>query len=377
MPLGGLTVDLLASGFIPLRPTSHPLSLTVKPPKALLRAADQIQKKAAVSSEGPPGPRFPTSEVQESGNGGFVQHYSTGDIYWHQQSGANWVYGAILAKYIQRGGPSGRLGYPLTDETGCADQLGRFNHFQAGSIYYSPQTGAHNIQGQTLGHWRSLGSEMAYLGYPTTDPGERPTNFERGTITTIGGDLGDHFDASDSRIIKTGVMHIDGAAANGWTELLISSNGAWHYKGSMRSTGALSYDVVMATLLKANDQAIAFVEEGDVEGTFVWGGNRAHTWDLRGVDVRITDNWELWRNARAETKMTVAFGAGDFLAILGSGLAVIGIVVAHILSPIFGKPKLKPCGWVKQRRFDHHTGEEKEENLYLWVPEGDTCPREP
>jgi len=51
------------------------------------------------------------------------------------------VHGDIRKKYDALGGPGGPLGLPLTDETATPDGVGRFNHFQGGSIYWTPRTG--------------------------------------------------------------------------------------------------------------------------------------------------------------------------------------------------------------------------------------------
>lgn len=337
-----------------------------------MQAMEHIQAKAAALGEGPPGPRLPISETQEAGNGGYVQHYSTGDIYWHPQTGAQWVYGAIRAKYVERGGPSGPLGYPTTDETATLDELGRYNHFEKGSIYYSPQTGAHDIRGPVLDRWSSLGREKSYLGYPTTDHEREQLDFERGTITCKSG--GVIFDVSDTRVIKTGVIHVDGAAANGYAELVISSNGSWTYSGSMRTTGLLSYDVAMATVLLAGDQAIAFGEEGNVEGTAVLFGRRYHDWRQQGHDPRIQDNFDLWRTARAETTFKVNFGLGDVLAHVGSYYAVVGTIGLVLVGGYAFAANYQGCGWIKQRRYDHHTGEYHDEHGLMFVPKGQPCP---
>ena len=45
------------------------------------------------------------------------------------------------------------LGYPLTDETATPDGVGRYNHFQGGSIYWTPATGAHEVHGAIRGQW--------------------------------------------------------------------------------------------------------------------------------------------------------------------------------------------------------------------------------
>ena len=80
------------------------------------------------------------------------------------------VHGAILEKYQELGAESSFLGYPTTDESGTPDGVGRFNHFQAGSIYWTPSTGAHEVHGLIRDYWAANGWERnAALGYPITD----------------------------------------------------------------------------------------------------------------------------------------------------------------------------------------------------------------
>jgi hypothetical protein len=58
------------------------------------------------------------------------------------------VVGAIRAKWLALGGPYGLLGRPLTPELSTPDGIGRYNHFQGGSIYWTPATGAHEVHGE-------------------------------------------------------------------------------------------------------------------------------------------------------------------------------------------------------------------------------------
>ena len=80
------------------------------------------------------------------------------------------------------------LGYPLTDETGTPDGVGRFNHFERGSIYWTPATGACEIHGPLRDEWERLGWETGPLGYPVADvePGDDKrglvARFQRGII---------------------------------------------------------------------------------------------------------------------------------------------------------------------------------------------------
>jgi hypothetical protein len=78
------------------------------------------------------------------------------------------VHGAILAKYEALGGAVGRLGLPLTDES-IALNGGRFNHFERGSIYWSPRTGPMMVRGTVRERWAASGWEGGPLGYPVED----------------------------------------------------------------------------------------------------------------------------------------------------------------------------------------------------------------
>jgi uncharacterized protein with LGFP repeats len=79
------------------------------------------------------------SAEMDLGDGrGRARDYQNGSIYWTPQTGAHEVHGAIRVKWAQLGGHRSFLGYPVTDETGTPDGRGRFNHFEHGSIYCRP-----------------------------------------------------------------------------------------------------------------------------------------------------------------------------------------------------------------------------------------------
>lgn len=128
-----------------------------------------------------------TDEAATATGGGRFNQFSNGAIYWRSSSGARSVFGAIYAKWKALGLSSGRLGFPLTNELRTSDGLGRYNDFQAGSIYWKSSIGARSVQGTIRNRWRALGAERSYLGYPTSDEfaisGGRRSNFERGYVT--------------------------------------------------------------------------------------------------------------------------------------------------------------------------------------------------
>ncbi|MCW2713141.1 MAG: hypothetical protein JWN88_188 [Frankiales bacterium] len=131
---------------------------------------------------------FPiTDEVATPWVFGRFNHFEGGSIYWTPATGAHEVRGAIRGKWSGLGWENGLLGFPVTDELGTPDGSGRFNHFQGGSIYWTPATGAHEVHGAIRQRWAGLGWERGALGYPTSDeysvPGGRRSDFQKGSIT--------------------------------------------------------------------------------------------------------------------------------------------------------------------------------------------------
>lgn len=116
---------------------------------------------------------YPTSDEtvgrDEEATGRF-SHFQGGSIYWQPTVGTFEVHGAIRQKYLELGAEASFLGYPTTDELGTPDGVGRFNHFQAGSIYWTPSVWAHEVHGLIRGYWADHGWERnAALGYPISD----------------------------------------------------------------------------------------------------------------------------------------------------------------------------------------------------------------
>jgi len=115
---------------------------------------------------------------------GRARDFDNGTIYWTQQTGAHEIHGDIRVCHATRSW----LGYPLTDELGTPDGVGRFNHFEHGSIYWTPTIGAHEVHGAIRQAWAANGFERGRVGYPTSDehassvPGGRRNDFERGFI---------------------------------------------------------------------------------------------------------------------------------------------------------------------------------------------------
>jgi hypothetical protein len=139
----------------------------------------------------------PITPVEMVWNGtGFYRWYSSGkNIYRNCAAGTHQVGGAILGRWWEFDLEQGFLGWPTTSETATPDGVGRYNHFQGGSIYWKPSIGAHEVHGLIRGLWASLGWETnPGLGYPIsnelpTGPGSphRFNDFENGVVAWTSG----------------------------------------------------------------------------------------------------------------------------------------------------------------------------------------------
>lgn len=121
-----------------------------------------------------------------------LQDFTRGVELWSPTTGAHEVHGAILTEYIGLGGPGSVVGMPRTDETTTPDGVGRFNHFQAASIYWTPATGAHEVHGLIRSTWAESGWELGPLGYPVADEsdaagGRARSYFQHGYIEVVDG----------------------------------------------------------------------------------------------------------------------------------------------------------------------------------------------
>jgi hypothetical protein len=131
---------------------------------------------------------IPTSAEQGAPDGvGRYSVFTNGSIYWTPTLGAWEVHGKIRDEWATVGWETGLLGYPVSDETGTPDGIGRYNVFQNGSIYWTPDTGAHEVNGAIRDAWKAVGWEAGELGYPISDEytitGGQRSDFQHGSIT--------------------------------------------------------------------------------------------------------------------------------------------------------------------------------------------------
>ncbi|MFD4369034.1 alpha/beta hydrolase-fold protein [Rhodococcus sp. NPDC058521] len=119
---------------------------------------------------GPAGPLgFPsTPELGTPDGRGRFNHFEHGSIYWTPETGGHAVRGAIRDEWARQGWEAGPLGYPVADEVATPDKPGAVQGFEIGAMYFSPKNGTNAVQGMILGKYAELGYEGGWLGFPKT-----------------------------------------------------------------------------------------------------------------------------------------------------------------------------------------------------------------
>jgi hypothetical protein len=144
----------------------------------------------------------PLADEGEAPGGGRSQTFEGGVIYWRADVGAHELHGLVLTRWSALGGPTGLLGYPITDEAALMQgrtAVGAVSRFEAlpregheptvGAIYWSAPTGAHEMFGPILTAWQTrFGGPGGPLGLPTGAPIPTPNGvgrvqtFEKGLV---------------------------------------------------------------------------------------------------------------------------------------------------------------------------------------------------
>ena len=246
---------------------------------------------------------------------------------------------AILNLWTALGGATSFLGSQVGELGSCPDGIGYYNHFQGGSIYWSPSTGAHEVHGEIRNKWEALSWERGFLGYPVTDEtgtgtsetGGRYNDFQGGTIywSPVAG-------ARDSQGAVRGLLHFDagyigfpaGIAAGGGAQITLSADGGVEFQGSMHDSGAAAYNYSVAVaVIDADNRAYTVGRTGNIAGTFE-SGSSDDPWSGSGPNPLVAANWRSL-NAHAEARFTSDISS-DLGALTNTLLAGIGAVAAVI-----------------------------------------------
>jgi uncharacterized protein with LGFP repeats len=135
--------------------------------------ADAAISQAWDTGGGATGPLGPKDGTVYAVGSGFGQNFPGGKIYFTPDTGAHIMQGAILDKYLSLGGPAdGDLGFPTIDEGAGKAPDSRNTTFSAADnpvIFFTPDTGARVVRGAINAAWDKLGGSAGPLGVPTDD----------------------------------------------------------------------------------------------------------------------------------------------------------------------------------------------------------------
>jgi uncharacterized protein with LGFP repeats len=139
-------------------------------PESDANAAITAAWDASGGDAGPLGPR--NGDVYPIGRG-FGQNFASGKIFFTPETGAHFMQGAILEKFEALGGPADSdLGFPTIDEGPGRAPDSRNTTFSASDkpvIFWTPNTGARVVRGAINAAWDKLGGSAGTLGVPAED----------------------------------------------------------------------------------------------------------------------------------------------------------------------------------------------------------------
>jgi uncharacterized protein with LGFP repeats len=110
-----------------------------------------------------------TSGIIQLSDGAYA-NFKKGAIYFCDLYGTAFEMNEdILKKYRELNLEKGLLGYPKSDGKKCNDGVGIISRFENGIIIWHPDTGAHEMHGNILKKYQELNLERGKLGYPISD----------------------------------------------------------------------------------------------------------------------------------------------------------------------------------------------------------------
>ena len=244
-------------------------------------------------------PGAEVSGLEPAGTGNRIR-YQNGAIYVGTDTPACWVHGAIADHYDALGGSAGWMGLPKTDETGTPDGRGRYNHFEHGSIYWTPSTGAFEVHGAIRDKWATLGWETSFLAYPITDETGTPdgrgryNQFEHGSIYWSPSTGAFELQAAElpASITAHGkIVFNDSTPIGGSADIALNRDGTFVYSGHLHDSGAPDYSVTTTCVVAVPSIATAytFTHNGDVHGDLP--GSRDDDWHETGSRQELTTTW--------------------------------------------------------------------------------------
>jgi len=227
---------------------------------------------------------FPVADETDAPGvtGAREQDFQVGRIYWDVDHGAHMIYGSVMGKYLEKGGPA-VMGIPTSDEHDVTGVAGaRQSDFASGwFIYWSAATGPHSLMGDFVTELTEWGGPAGYLGLPTSDAVGVPTgfsqDFEHGIITRDGsahtyvtyGAIAAKYRQLGGAAGALGVATADEAGAPGVSGARESDfvNGRIYWSPATNATGI--YGAILARYIQlgaSTSVGIPIADEHDVAG---------------------------------------------------------------------------------------------------------------
>jgi hypothetical protein len=245
---------------------------------------------------------FPVTNQTATPDGkGQFNHFEHGSVYWHPSLGAFEVHGAIHSKWASLGWE--RYGYPLTDESSTPDGVGRFNNFRAfmpdgsaadGSIYWSSATGAFEVHGAIRSAWAGIGWEMSFLGFPISDEysvGKGRRSDFQNGNITWTPGMGAQVQPRRVCVKAPNITFGPGISVGGYGNLEVFPDGTTHMWGHLHDSGFPSYDCLLVFTVKDSDGRAYPATQPGRVHGTDESGSRNLDWDTWGTNDDIRKNW--------------------------------------------------------------------------------------
>jgi hypothetical protein len=136
---------------------------------------------------------YPITDLNPAGdNRGKGQWFEKGFIWYAPTVGAHGLWGKVNDRFLANGNVKGYLRYPTSEPTPVGDGRGTYATFERGNIYASTTTGGFQVHGAVLkAYLETYGGPTGQLGYPLSEldpsgtPGGRFQQFENGRLRYI------------------------------------------------------------------------------------------------------------------------------------------------------------------------------------------------
>jgi len=133
---------------------------------------------------------YPVTDLNPVGDGrGKAQWFEGGLAWYSPTTGSHALWGKVLSRFAANGHVRGYLRYPTSEPRPVGDGRGTYATFERGHIYATSTTDAFEIHGAVLLVWlANFGGPSGSLGYPLSEldppgtPGGRFQRFERGRL---------------------------------------------------------------------------------------------------------------------------------------------------------------------------------------------------